>query len=568
MLIATDLSGDSEIINKFNNFEMYEELNGSFTLTFTSYPHVDNPGHDLIVHEGFIEYDGYRFRVKQLRRHTNSIQVSCLSEYYDNADVFKYDTYGGSHTLGEFLNYILSDTGWTWVSENIDANHYEFIPNFGQNNVIRLMEWLKEIFGFEIRIDRGKQITVSSMIGPDNDFQYRYGHNMMALTETIDTTKLKTYIEGFGANGVHVTYTSPYASSPGIGIRHSEPIYDDSYTDSNALLEYIKNSIQDYPDAVIELDDATLMDKTVGERVWLIHERVGIAYQTRVVARRVKIPNSLSSVTLGTYQPRLRSVSSELASQKLAMDRNNSRMRSKFDQTNELISLEVSRLDSIDSQTIANLSIQADRITQEVANRQNGDNYSISRIEQTASSIRSEVSSDVTRLDGRVDSAHSLISQQANEILMRVTKDGVISSINQTAESVRIEASKINLVGAVTFSDLDYNVNSKFTKISSNGIYTGTINADQINTTNLSAEKIYQQGRADNYAQVGGDFGDLILFYSGDEFFRVSNTPFFGIELDNRGVTFLAHAANFATTYARGHWDFSSATHNIVAKFA
>jgi hypothetical protein len=463
---------------------MYEELNGAFTLTFTSYSHNDNPGHNLIMQEGLIEYDGYKFRVKQLRKLTNSTQVSCISSFYENADVFKYDTYGGSHTLSEFVTYVLGGTGWTWVAENIDVNHYELIPNFGQNNVIQLMEILKVIFQFEVRIDRGKQITISSKVGPDNDSQYRYGHNMMALTETIDTTKLKTYVEGFGANALHVTYTSPYASNPGIGIRHAEPVYDDSYTDSETFLKYLASELHDYPDSIIELGDVSLMDKTIGERVWVIHERMGIEYQTRVVAKRTKIPSSLSSVTLGTYKPQSRSLSNELIEQKLDMDKSNTINRSRFDQTESRITLEVSRLDGADSLMNANLTIQADRITSEVSSRQQGDtdtyNNSVSYIEQTATSIRSEVSTQTARLDGRIDSNSSLISQSASEILLRVRKDGVISSINQTAEVIRITASKIDLQGAVTITDLNPSVGSKITRLDSNGIYTGTVNADNI----------------------------------------------------------------------------------------
>lgn len=541
MLVATDLSGNSEIINHFNNFEMYEELNGAFTLVFTSHNHPENPGHGLIVQEGFVEYDGYKFRIKQLRKQTNSIQVSCISSYYDNADIYKYDIYGGTRTLSEFLTYVLSNTGWTWTHSNIDINESKLIPNFGQANVIQLMEILKLIFEFEIGIGRNNQITVSKQLGPDNDDQYRYGYNMVALTESIDTTKLKTHIEGFGANGLHVVYTSPYSNNPGIGVRHAEPVYDDNYTDSNKLLDYIKTQLHDHPDSVIELDDPTIVGKELGERVWVIHERMGIEYQSRVVSRRVKIPASLSSVVLGTYVPQSRSITNELVSQRVDIDRNNTITRSRFEQTNDKIDLEVTRLDGADSTlqssisiqagritqevtdrtgadsvlqsniTIqagritqevtdrtsadatlqSNLTIQADRITTEVTNRQNGDtntyNNSRSYTEQTATSIRSEVSTQVSRLDGRVDASDSLISQNASEILLRVRRDGVISSINQTAESIRISASKINLVGSVTFSDLNPTVNSKFSYIDSNGAYFGTLSADKITAGTINA---------------------------------------------------------------------------------
>jgi hypothetical protein len=733
MIIVTDFNGNSEIVNKFNNFEMCEELNGSFTITFTSYRHVDNPGHDLIMEEGLVEYDGYKFRIKQLRKQTNSIQVSGISTYYDNADIYKYDIYGGTRTLSEFMTYILTDTGWTWSSEGVDLDTTKLIPNFGQNNVIRLMDALKSIFEFEVRIDRGNAITISDSLGPDNDSQYRYGHNIISLTESVDTTKLKTYVEGFGANGLHVTYTSPYSSTPGIGIRHAEPIFEEDYDDADALTDYIKSQLHDYPDSIVELDDAVLMDKEIGEKVWLIHERMGIEYQTRVVARRIKIPNSLSSVILGTYQPQSRSIGNILATQRSDIDRNNSVTRSRFDQTNSRIDLEVTRLDGVDSTLQSSISVEAGRITQEVTDRQNGEvalqasitleadritqevtdrtsdvstlqasivvesgritqevsdrtngdtevyTNSVSLIEQTATSIRSEVSTEtarldgrvdsaessieqtatairsevstettrldgrvdatnslldqevadrssgdtvvyanaqslieqtatsilsevstevgrldgrvdtanssieqtateirsevsteVTRIDGRVDSANSLISQQADEILLRVTKDGIISAINLTSEAVRISASKINLSGAVTISDLDSSVSGKVTKLNNSGIYTGTIDADQINTVGLSAEMIYQADNPNNYAEIGGDFGDLVLFYNLNEYFRIYNS-FSLMQLKFKGAPFL-QTGNSGITYPKGSWDFTDLTSltlpPITAKFA
>lgn len=606
ILIVTDFSGNSEIVNKFNNFEMIEELNGSFTLNFVSHNHPSNPGHALIMQEGFVEYDGYKFRIKQLRKLTNSILVSCVSSYYDNADVYKYDIFGGTHTLGEFLTYVLANTGWTWTSTNIDIDQSKLIPNFGQNNVIVLMDFLKVEFGFEMGIGRNNQITVSNELGPDNDAQYRYGHNVVALTESIDTTKLKTHIEGFGANGIHVTYTSPYASNPGIGLRHAEPIYDNEYTDSAVLLEYIKTQLYDHPDSVIELDDAVLMNKEIGERVWVIHERMGIEYQARVLARRIKIPTSQSSVTLGTILPNSRSVSNALAEQQASINKNDKINRSRIHQTNDLIALEVSRLNGVDvelqagiyieagritqevtdrtsgdSTLQANLTIQADRITSEVSARQNGDNDNRSYIEQTATSITSTVSTQVARLDGRVDISDSTISQQANEILLRVRKDGIVSSINQTPESIRIQASKINLVGSVTFSDLDFGVASGVSGgITAKGRTddwidpnTTKIKGSSIETSTLYVERIYRQGSQGNvnqgYLAIVGNFGDMALYQNNSEYFKIYN-DITNMSFLHYGRSFLNVDANDSTTKPTGRWNFSGATISglsLTAKF-
>lgn len=59
----------------------------------------------------------------------------------------------------------------------------------------------------------------------------------------------------------------------------------------------------------------------------------------------------------------------------------------------------------------------------------------------------------VDALSGRVSTAEASINVHSTQIAMRVEKDGVISAINQSAESVTISASKINFNGMVTMNN-------------------------------------------------------------------------------------------------------------------
>lgn len=59
----------------------------------------------------------------------------------------------------------------------------------------------------------------------------------------------------------------------------------------------------------------------------------------------------------------------------------------------------------------------------------------------------------VDALTGRVNTAEASINVHSTQIAMRVEKDGVISAINQSAESVTISASKINFNGMVTMNN-------------------------------------------------------------------------------------------------------------------
>ena len=89
--------------------------------------------------------------------------------------------------------------------------------------------------------------------------------------------------------------------------------------------------------------------------------------------------------------------------------------------------------------------------------------------------------SDVDALGNRVSSAESSIKVNADSIELKVSKNGVISAINQTAESVKISASRINLEGYVTASELSA-LEANFGNLTS-----GTTQASHLYTQNLTA---------------------------------------------------------------------------------
>lgn len=59
----------------------------------------------------------------------------------------------------------------------------------------------------------------------------------------------------------------------------------------------------------------------------------------------------------------------------------------------------------------------------------------------------------VNTLDGRVSTAEAKIDVHSSQISLRVEKDGIISAINQSSESVVIDASRINLNGVTTINN-------------------------------------------------------------------------------------------------------------------
>lgn len=102
-------------------------------------------------------------------------------------------------------------------------------------------------------------------------------------------------------------------------------------------------------------------------------------------------------------------------------------------------------------------------------------------------------------LSARMASAESSITQNATEIASKVSTtdyngNTIASLINQTSTTITIDAQHINLNGAVTFSDLNSNlqgeINDKTDSSDVTTIIGNTVNAAYINALEINAKKI------------------------------------------------------------------------------
>lgn len=124
-----------------------------------------------------------------------------------------------------------------------------------------------------------------------------------------------------------------------------------------------------------------------------------------------------------------------------------------------------------------------------------------SKILQTAKEITTEVNNVSEQLNSKISQTSTQITTQVNdltnnmnsqfmqtaaEISTKVEKNGIISSINQSAESITIKADKVNLQGYATFGGLAAGT----TVINGGCITTGTINGNLVNVINVKAENI------------------------------------------------------------------------------
>ncbi|MGA3600344.1 phage tail spike protein [Lysinibacillus agricola] len=508
------------------NYEKSEELNGALRISFNSFLHEKNPGHPLLDFETIIEdEDGHEYVVKDFGGDTISKKATAVHIYFSLADNFKYDIYGGTRTFDDFMSFVLAGTGWTFINKDVDG--YQLLPNFGEANLIVLIEQLCAAFNCERQILPGKVLRFTKKIGSDNDIQFRYRHNIETLSYSVNTANLKTQIRGYGAEGIDITYTSPLANSSRIGIRIAEPIHDEKIESVEEMTTRLASELPAAPETNIKVK-VTTVDGNVGDMVWLIHEDLELEYQTRILSKKTKRDYSNSEVEVGNTQAK--SIVDALLNQYATINANDKRYRSKFEQTNDRIDLEVEEI----GVSIAAINIRADKITQSVTDLNK--NLS-SRITQTATEIRSEVTAQVTTinnniqtvrndvsivsqtasqiqstvtsqqtqisgLDTRINNAESSITQQAYQIESKVsvtdfTGNTVVSKINQNATTISIHASKINLIGAVNvLSDITGNLGT---------INTGTLNSVNINSANI---RINEDVYIGNTLQIGPSWAD------------------------------------------------------------
>lgn len=435
-------------LTNYKDVQIVEEVSGGFMLSFTSFDYQNN-AHKELKEEAVVTIDDYDFRIKQINESTYTKQISAVSTFFDLGGIYKSEIYGGTRTIKQFLTWTLSGTGWTY--EYIGTDPYILIPNYGTDNALKLIQGLCEVAKIEYKIMPNNHLIFKEKIGSNNNAQYRYGHNIKALEKTVDTTNLKTKVEGIGHEGLSVIYTSPYAKQ--FGIIEAEPIIQEEFTNEKELLNHIKSQINDEPLLSIKLDAIELIDKELGEEVWLIYEPLEIELQSRVlkVIKTIKRGQLVvDSVVIGNHKPK--TSTDLLAKQKVEIDKNKKITMSYIEQTNDRIRLAVEEINGEMAEQKAEFELTASQIRSEVkaVDKRLGDRITTtnSRITQTASEIRSEVNKEVKYLDGRIDSTNSKITQTASEIRSEVnskvdTLDGKInknsSSITQTADQIRTE---------------------------------------------------------------------------------------------------------------------------------
>ncbi len=261
--------------------------------------------------------------------------------------------------------------------------------------------------------------------------------NIVELSKSVNTDNLRTRISAKGKDNLVVRYTSPQAAK--WGIRDADDMSDERFSDSENLMDKARKSLKDQPELSIELNSIELLDKQLGERIWLIYEPWDYEMQTRILEITQVIDEETDefktvAVVIGNALPQ--TLSDELTETKEILKESIKEYRSSFTQTESYIRLEVKRI----NHSIAAIDIKADlsvnnRITNEVAQlniRADSITAEVTRVERKADSTQTQVSSlsievgqistRVSSVDNRLGTAESSIIQQAGQISSKVSQ--------------------------------------------------------------------------------------------------------------------------------------------------
>ncbi|MGG3895059.1 hypothetical protein ABEU84_00005, partial [Aeribacillus composti] len=135
--------------------------------------------------------------------------------------------------------------------------------------------------------------------------------------------------------------------------------------------------------------------------------------------------------------------------------------------------------------------------------------------------------STVDTLTGQVSSLQAQLTVQAGQIATKVEKNGVISAINQTAEQIKIQASKVDLTGYVTFTNLS---TPGQTTIDGGNLKTGSITADKLNVTSIDAIS------ANLGTVTAGTINGVTIYSSRTEVLRGSDIRKYKITIDSGSI--------------------------------
>ncbi|MDQ7234122.1 phage tail protein [Bacillus pacificus] len=239
---------------------------------------------------------------KQGEGQTLTAEIKAVPKFYDDFDNSRvYEEYNQSFTANACFATIFNGSGYVYQL-NGSYNSLQWEGFGGGSTRLEMFKDALNRYGAEFKV-LGKVVTVEPQIGVDLNVMYRHRLNASNIVQEVDASGFWTYAKGYGDfteedgwQGAKLIreYISPLASIPGIGVRHAPPLKDGriklSATMDSGLKTIVNESLK--ISVTADIHDLTkqkypIAQSGLGDRVFLIDERIGLDAEVRVVNRSV-----------------------------------------------------------------------------------------------------------------------------------------------------------------------------------------------------------------------------------------------------------------------------------------
>lgn len=239
-----------------------------------------------------------------------------------------YERIDASLTTKEAFDIVFNDTPYTYVT--VDTAYNERFEGIGEGETkLEIFKTFIDRYGYEMKIV-DKVVYLYNQIGSDANFEYRHKVNTQDIEKEVDASEMYTYMRGYGdyreeggeeetttettnsetSSGYRKTdvkvieneneedvtkkaklkreYTSPLAAI--IGIREGPPIMNANITKQETMDKQLKEAVESSVNISFTADIYDMsrhgyrfQHAELGDRVFLVDERIGLDTEIRVV---------------------------------------------------------------------------------------------------------------------------------------------------------------------------------------------------------------------------------------------------------------------------------------------
>lgn len=239
-----------------------------------------------------------------------------------------YERIDASLTTKEAFDIVFNDTPYTYIT--VDTAYSERFEGIGEGETkLEIFKAFIDRYGYEMKIV-DKVVYLYNQIGNDANFEYRHKVNTQDIEKEVDASEMYTYMRGYGdyreeggeeetttettssetSSGYQKTsvkviendneedvtkkaklkreYTSPLAAI--IGIREGPPIMNANITKQETMDKQLKEAVESSVKISFTADIYDMSRRgyrfqhaELGDRVFLVDERIGLDTEIRVV---------------------------------------------------------------------------------------------------------------------------------------------------------------------------------------------------------------------------------------------------------------------------------------------